>query len=164
MALGACLMAMGVGCGCGRSDAPEGAEPRAPAPEPTAAAQPEPTQPAPEGELLARMETSMGTIILRLHEEKAPNTVANFVHLASSGFYDGVIFHRVIDGFMIQGGCPQGTGRGGPGWLIDLMEDVPSDEGKWRHHVRSIVNAYVTRTLFPKTPDSPAAAAPATQP
>lgn len=48
----------------------------------------------------------------------APNTVKNFVHLANSGFYDGLIFHRVIPGFMIQGGCPQGTGTGGPGYSI----------------------------------------------
>ena len=48
----------------------------------------------------------------------APNTVKNFLHLASSGFYDGLIFHRVIPGFMIQGGCPDGTGMGGPAWCI----------------------------------------------
>jgi len=139
LALGACLIAMGVGCGCGRSEAPEGAEPRAAAPDPTAAAQPEPTQPASEGELLARMETSMGTIVLRLHEQKAPNTVANFVHLASSGFYDGVIFHRVIDGFMIQGGCPQGTGRGGPGWRI--ADEFAADLRHDRAGVLSMANA-----------------------
>ncbi|MHC4592775.1 MAG: peptidylprolyl isomerase [Planctomycetota bacterium] len=69
-------------------------------------------------EALARMETSMGTIVLLLHEEQTPNTVANFMHLASKGFYDGVIFHRVIADFMIQTGCPEGTGKGGPGWEI----------------------------------------------
>ena len=53
-----------------------------------------------------------------LYPETAPNSVANFVELANSGFYDGVIFHRVIPGFMIQGGCPNGTGTGGPGWHI----------------------------------------------
>ena len=53
-----------------------------------------------------------------LYPAKAPNTVANFISLANKGFYDGLIFHRVIPGFMIQGGCPQGTGTGGPGYTI----------------------------------------------
>ena len=51
-----------------------------------------------------------------LYPEIAPNTVKNFISLANKGFYDGLIFHRVIEGFMIQGGCPQGTGMGGPGF------------------------------------------------
>ena len=58
------------------------------------------------------------TITAELYPEIAPNTVANFVTLVQSGFYDGVIFHRVIPGFMIQGGDPQGTGMGGPGYTI----------------------------------------------
>ena len=53
-----------------------------------------------------------------LYPEKAPNTVNNFISLANKGYYDGLIFHRVIPGFMIQGGCPQGRGTGGPGWTI----------------------------------------------
>ena len=53
-----------------------------------------------------------------LYPEIAPNTVNNFIHLANGGYYDGLIFHRVIPGFMIQGGCPQGTGTGGPGYCI----------------------------------------------
>lgn len=57
-------------------------------------------------------------IKLELYPDKAPNTVANFLNLADKGFYDGLIFHRVIKGFMIQGGCPQGTGMGGPGYQI----------------------------------------------
>jgi len=57
-------------------------------------------------------------IRLELYPDIAPNTVANFVYLAKQGFYDGVIFHRVIPGFMIQGGDPEGTGMGGPGWTI----------------------------------------------
>ncbi len=64
------------------------------------------------------METSKGTIRLDLFEKDAPNTVANFVKLAKSGFYDGVSFHRVIKNFMIQGGDPTGTGGGGPGYKI----------------------------------------------
>lgn len=59
-----------------------------------------------------------GKMTLTLHPEHAPETMANFVKLANSGFYDGLIFHRVIRGFMIQGGDPTGTGRGGPGYQI----------------------------------------------
>ena len=57
-------------------------------------------------------------IEIELYPEKAPKTCENFVKLVNSGFYNGVIFHRVIKGFMIQGGCPMGTGTGGPGWTI----------------------------------------------
>ena len=66
----------------------------------------------------AKIKTSMGTMVAQLFEDGAPNTVANFVHLASKGFYDGLSFHRVIADFMVQGGCPKGTGTGGPGWTI----------------------------------------------
>jgi peptidyl-prolyl cis-trans isomerase B (cyclophilin B) len=66
----------------------------------------------------AKMNTSQGTITLELFDEDAPETVANFRKLASEHFYDGVIFHRVIRDFMIQGGCPQGTGTGGPGYTF----------------------------------------------
>ncbi len=59
-----------------------------------------------------------GDIWVELLPEEVPNTVANFAHLAKSGFYDGLTFHRVIKGFMAQGGCPKGTGTGGPGWAI----------------------------------------------
>ena len=67
---------------------------------------------------VARMETNKGVIRIELFEDKAPITTKNFIDLATKGFYDGVIFHRVIDGFMIQGGDPTGTGRGGPGYKI----------------------------------------------
>ena len=66
----------------------------------------------------ATMETSAGTIVFELFDEDAPNTVANFRKLASEGFYDGLSFHRVIRDFMIQGGCPEGTGTGGPGYTF----------------------------------------------
>jgi len=62
------------------------------------------------------MKTNKGDIHLRLHDEKTPITVANFVNLARRGYYDGKTFHRVIPDFMIQGGCPEGSGRGGPGY------------------------------------------------
>ena len=65
------------------------------------------------------MQTSEGTIGLELFDEDAPKTVANFKKLADDGFYDGLIFHRVIKDFMIQGGCPQGTGTGGPGYTFE---------------------------------------------
>ena len=69
--------------------------------------------------LKATMTTSRGDIELDLHEEHAPVTVANFVNLTQRGFYDGLSFHRVIDNFMIQGGCPSGTGTGGPGYAFE---------------------------------------------
>ena len=59
-----------------------------------------------------------GKMVAELYPEVAPNTVNNFISLVKSGFYNGLIFHRVIPGFMIQGGCPQGTGTGGPGYSI----------------------------------------------
>ncbi|MEL6603725.1 MAG: peptidylprolyl isomerase [Cyanobacteria bacterium J06614_10] len=67
----------------------------------------------------AIMETDKGTINLDLFDQDAPNTVANFVKLSKDGFYDGLNFHRVIPNFMIQGGCPHGTGTGGPGYKIN---------------------------------------------
>jgi cyclophilin family peptidyl-prolyl cis-trans isomerase len=67
----------------------------------------------------ATMKTSEGDIVLELFDEDAPKTVANFKQLAGQGFYDGLIFHRVIPDFMIQGGCPQGTGTGGPGYTFE---------------------------------------------
>jgi peptidyl-prolyl cis-trans isomerase B (cyclophilin B) len=67
----------------------------------------------------AIIETNKGTITIELFEQEAPKTVANFEKLAGQGFYNGVKFHRVIANFMIQGGCPQGTGTGGPGYEID---------------------------------------------
>lgn len=79
----------------------------------------------------AVVETSMGTFVLRLETVKAPNTAKNFMTLAQKGFYNGLIFHRVIDGFMIQGGDPNGNGTGGPGYTIkdefspDLRHDGP---------------------------------------
>jgi len=72
----------------------------------------------PANGVVARMQTSMGEMTLFLYEDQAPNTVANFMHLASKGFYDGIAFHRIIADFMVQGGCPEGTGTGGPGWTI----------------------------------------------
>jgi len=68
---------------------------------------------------VATMTTSKGEIRLELFADKTPKTVANFEKLASEGFYDGLSFHRVLDDFMIQGGCPQGTGTGGPGYQFE---------------------------------------------
>src|SRR5580693_7691407 len=67
----------------------------------------------------AKMNTTQGTIELELFDDAAPKTVENFRKLAGEHFYDGVIFHRVITDFMIQGGCPQGTGTGGPGYTFE---------------------------------------------
>ena len=66
----------------------------------------------------AIMETDKGTITLELFDDAAPNTVKNFVDLSEAGFYNGLKFHRVIPNFMVQGGCPKGTGTGGPGYTI----------------------------------------------
>ena len=71
-----------------------------------------------EGRPVAVFETNMGTFGIELFTDLAPKTAQNFIDLAKKGFYDGVIFHRVIDGFMIQGGDPKGTGTGGPGYTI----------------------------------------------
>jgi peptidyl-prolyl cis-trans isomerase B (cyclophilin B) len=79
----------------------------------------------------ATIDTDRGTIRLELFADRAPNTVANFEKLAGEGFYDGLKFHRVIESFMIQTGCPQGTGRGGPGYTFadelhpELKHDGP---------------------------------------
>ena len=67
----------------------------------------------------ATLHTSEGPIELELHPNEAPKTVENFTKLAGDGFYDGLIFHRVIPDFMIQGGCPEGTGTGGPGYTFE---------------------------------------------
>lgn len=77
----------------------------------------------------ATMETSKGTIELDLYAAEAPRAVNNFVFLARGGFYDGVIFHRVIEGFMIQGGDPTGTGRGGPGYRFEDELDLARRHG-----------------------------------
>ena len=79
----------------------------------------EETQPqTPAKRPVAVFNTSMGTFKIELYSDLAPNTVNNFIALSSNNFYDGVIFHRVIDQFMIQGGDPTGTGMGGPGYAI----------------------------------------------
>ena len=74
---------------------------------------------------IAVLDTSKGVVKLELFASETPITVQNFVKLCKSGFYDGLAFHRVIDGFMIQGGCPRGDGTGGPGYEIK-DEFVPS--------------------------------------
>ena len=70
-------------------------------------------------DIQATIETTKGSINLSLFADQAPVTVANFVNLAARGYYDGLTFHRVIANFMIQGGCPEGSGRGGPGYRFN---------------------------------------------
>src|SRR5829696_9237195 len=67
----------------------------------------------------ATMSTNHGDITFELHDDDAPKTVENFRKLAQDGFYDGLVFHRIIRDFMIQGGCPEGTGTGGPGYTFE---------------------------------------------
>lgn len=72
----------------------------------------------------AKVTTENGVIWIKLFNAETPNTVANFATLANDGFYNGLNFHRVIDGFMAQGGCPEGTGTGGPEWAIACETDA----------------------------------------
>ena len=92
------------------------------------------------------------TITAELYPEIAPNTVANFVTLVQSGFHDGVIFHRVIPGFMIQGGDPQGTGMGGPGYTI--MGEFARNGFKQNNlrHTRGVLS--MARTMMPNSAGS----------
>jgi peptidyl-prolyl cis-trans isomerase B (cyclophilin B) len=87
----------------------------------------------------ARMETSRGTIVVDLFPSEAPKTVNNFVFLAREGFYDGTVFHRVIPNFMIQGGDPTGTGRGGPGYRFE--DELKSNPHKHQAGSLSMANA-----------------------
>lgn len=102
---------------------------------PASAAEPE----VPAKRQTAVFETSAGTFEIELYNDLAPKTVKNFTDLIDKKYYDGIIFHRVIDGFMIQGGCPQGTGMGGPGY------NIPDEFGKGLKHdgagVLSMANA-----------------------
>ncbi len=80
--------------------------------------------------LTAKIETNKGTINLKLFKEKTPITVLNFINLSKNGFYNNISFHRVINDFMIQGGCPLGTGTGGPGYQFEdeFCDDLRHDK------------------------------------
>jgi cyclophilin family peptidyl-prolyl cis-trans isomerase len=86
----------------------------------------------------ANLDTNHGEIVIEFDAERSPNTVNNFVFLAREGFYDGVVFHRVIENFMVQGGDPTGTGRGGPGYRF---RDELEGEGKYRRGTVAMANA-----------------------
>ena len=88
--------------------------------------------------LIAHFDTDRGPIRVELYPDKAPLTVANFVNLAQRGFYNGLNFHRVINDFMVQGGCPQGTGTGGPGYKF---EDEANNGVGHERGVLSMANA-----------------------
>jgi len=83
----------------------------------------------------AEIHTKKGVMKIEFFEEDAPNTVKNFVDLANDGYYDGLTFHRVIPGFVIQGGCPKGDGTGGPGYQIDCELD-----GDNQYHDRGVLS------------------------
>ena len=89
------------------------------------------------------LQTTMGDITFETYDTDAPNTVNNFITLAQKGFYDNVIFHRVIKGFMIQGGDPTGTGRGGPGYTFadELNPSTPSYQAGYQTGVVAMANA-----------------------
>lgn len=86
----------------------------------------------------ASMETTLGTIVISLDPIAAPKTVNNFVFLSEQGYYDDVIFHRIINGFMCQGGDPEGSGRGGPGYKFD--DELPKP-GKYQIGSLAMANA-----------------------
>jgi peptidyl-prolyl cis-trans isomerase B (cyclophilin B) len=94
------------------------------------------TQPAPAKKPTAIIETTMGSITVEFWPDVAPGHVQNFIELAKKGFYDNKIFHRVIPGFMIQGGCPKGTGTDGPGYTIKGEFNTRPD----RRHVRGVLS------------------------
>jgi len=83
----------------------------------------------------ATIETDYGKMIFDFYEKDAPKTVANFAKLAKEGYYDGLTFHRVLPDFVIQGGCPNGTGSGGPGYSIDCELD-----GDNQYHDRGVLS------------------------
>ena len=87
----------------------------------------------------AQVKTNLGSFTIELFEDRAPQTTKNFIDLAEKGFYDGVIFHRVIKDFMIQGGDPTGTGRGGPGYTI--KDEFHSELGHSGPGILSMANA-----------------------
>lgn len=91
-------------------------------------------------------------IKIELYPEMAPNTVNNFIFLAKNGFYNGLIFHRVISGFMIQGGCPQGTGMGGPGYNIKGEFQSNGFKQNTLIHERGVIS--MARTMAPDTAGS----------
>ena len=101
----------------------------------------------------AVVETSSGAMTLEFFPDKAPGHVANFIKLAEKGFYDGTVFHRVIKGFMIQGGCPEGTGRGGPGYKIKAefndVRHTPGILSMARISASSLMSAPATKALSP---------------
>jgi peptidyl-prolyl cis-trans isomerase A (cyclophilin A)/peptidyl-prolyl cis-trans isomerase B (cyclophilin B) len=87
----------------------------------------------------AKISTNKGDIWIKLFADEAPNTVANFAQLANTGFYDNLTFHRVIPGFMAQGGCPIGTGTGGPDWAIKC--ETSTNTSKHRRGTLSMAHA-----------------------
>ena len=93
----------------------------------------------PKKKYTATLHTDKGDIVLDLFADKAPRTVNNFVFLARQGFYDGTIFHRVINDFMVQGGDPTGTGRGGPGYRFN--DETRNNPNKHERGVLSMANA-----------------------
>src|SRR5512141_2689992 len=93
----------------------------------------------PKKKYKARMKTDKGTMVIELFADKAPKTVNNFVFLAREGFYNGLIFHRVIKDFMIQGGDPTGTGRGGPGYRF--QDEVGPDKPEFKTGTLAMANA-----------------------
>lgn len=105
----------------------------------------------------ARLRTKRGDILLELFAQDAPTTVNNFIFLARDGFYNGLTFHRVVPGFMIQGGCPKGDGRGGPGYRF--QDELQGNSHSHQAGTLSMANAapdtngsqfFITHTAQPR--------------
>lgn len=109
---------------------------------------PEEPQPPEEGNPVVVVETSMGNFEIELLPDVAPKTCENFLKLVRKGFYDGLIFHRVIDGFIIQGGDPKGNGTGGPGYTI------PAEFSKEKHLEGTVAMARLPDQVNPKKESS----------
>ena len=92
----------------------------------------------------AKMTTEKGVIWIKLYNEETPNTVANFAALVNDGYYNGLNFHRVIPGFMAQGGCPTGTGTGGPGWAIPCETELNT-----HRHVKGTLSMAHAAVFYP---------------
>ena len=129
MAVDLALLAVVLGCtaGPGQPDAP--AMPADPADRADMYSEPPPMQIDPDETYVATISTAKGDIVVQLDASAAPQTVNNFVFLARQGFYDGLTFHRVEPGFVIQGGDPAGTGGGGPGYQVPAEIQLPHVEG-----------------------------------
>jgi len=129
MAVDLALVAVVIGCTAGPGQPDASVMPVDPADRADMYSEPPPMQIDPDRTYVATISTVKGDIVVQLDASAAPQTVNNFVFLARQGFYDGLTFHRVEPGFVIQGGDPAGTGAGGPGYQVPAEIQLPHVEG-----------------------------------